>query len=352
MTRYKNILCFTAAAALLVGCDGTSTAPLLPGEEPVEVFLTARIARTAVTVTTTKAGDFIENGETFPDQAAIGVYGLRDQNDPFQGAHLENTCFTAGTTAEGTGNAVALEGPRIYFPSGTDRFYLYGYYPYTGSPTYAEDGAASIGVCSSLIDAVDRQGCATDPLYTGATETLKNTIEPTDDGQDYQSVLPVTQNLNFRHALARLQLTVKLTEETPQAQTAPTLQSIRLTFAHSQRGQMNVADGTVTPETNDEATVQEITGLTTALTTTGYLADHTVLPAEDGIQKIEIQVDDQWFTAYERTYNDAIALTAGTVTNVVVTYNPSVSTTGNITDWNEDGSTHEYPAVTPTDSEP
>ena len=313
MTKSKNILCFAAVAALLVGCDGTSTAPLLPGEEPVEVFLTARIARTDVTVTTTKAGDFIDNGEGFPTGAEIGVYGLREQGGSFEEAHLVNTRFTAGTAD--ASNATPLEGPKIYFPSGTDRFYLYGYYPYTATPTYTE-GAATIGVCSSLVDTESRpQGYATDPLYTGATETIKKVIESTEDGEGYQTVEQINQSLNFQHALARLQLTVKLTEEA-QSQPAPTLQGVRLTFAQSQQGRMNLADGSITPKTNEETTLV-ITDLSTVLTTAGYEADHTVLPAEDGLRSIEIQVDGQWFTAYEQAYiNEPVPFTAGTITRV------------------------------------
>ncbi len=344
MTKSKNILCFAAVAALLVGCDGTSTAPLLPGEEPVEVFLTARIARTDVTVTTTKAGDFIDNGEGFPTGAEIGVYGLREQGGSFEEAHLVNTRFTAGTAD--ASNATPLEGPKIYFPSGTDRFYLYGYYPYTATPTYTE-GAATIGVCSSLVDTESRpQGYATDPLYTGATETIKKVIESTEDGEGYQTVEQINQSLNFQHALARLQLTVKLTEEA-QSQPAPTLQGVRLTFAQSQQGRMNLADGSITPKTNEETTLV-ITDLSTVLTTAGYEADHTVLPAEDGLRSIEIQVDGQWFTAYEQAYiNEPVPFTAGTITRVTVTYNPSVSASGEITGWSEDETEHTFPAGTP-----
>lgn len=349
MIRLKNIPYFAAVAALLVGCDGTSTAPLLHGEEPVEVSLTARIARTDVTVTT-KAGDFIDSGESFPEDAAIGVYGLREENGSFKGAHLENTRFTAGTADAEAGGAVPLEGPKIYFPAGTDRFYLYGYYPYDATPTYTAEGAASIGVCSSLTDADSRNGYATDPLYTGATETHKNPIEETDDGQDYQSVAMVNQSLEFRHALGRLHLTVRLTEETLQGHATPTLQGIRLTFTHSQRGQMNLANGSVTPK--DDETTLEI-NLSTTLTTTGYEADHTVLPADDGLERIEIQVDGQWFTAHERTYSgEPIPFTAGTVTRVVVTYNPSVNATGNITGWSDNGTEHTFSADTPNAPNP
>lgn len=328
MSRKTNIsYLFILALLLFASCDKeiSPTSPLDNGEKPVEIRLSTRMAQVSASVTRNE--NFIEDNETLPQEAKLGVYGLRKKDDSFAPtkAHFANVLFTTPAANYGRENISLSSANTIYFPAGTNIAYLYAYYPYVDSPTVT-NGKATIPVRSSLHTIEGDGTLPTDPLYTGSVQATKNKVDESTPAQ------PVEVSLPLQHAMARLIINIRLTEE---SQKTCMLQAVTIVFKHEQKGEMSLNDGNITSKAI-ETTYNVMTG-ETQLTMDGISYDHTVLPATDAIAKISITVNGEIFTAYDGS-NGSIRLESAHKRTVNITFNPTLSTKAAMGNWTNDNS--------------
>lgn len=214
MSDSKNILyLFAFMLLMLTGCEAESSLAPLPnaGEEPVELRFHARVAGAGVSVARSEytAEDMLQEGDR------IGIWNEYYHN-------LQMTCKETNATD----NKTALEmtdGSRLLYPYGTSRMTVCAYAPYVEQPVNG-----TIKVTTEWEPTVEG---VKDPIW-GSVQVEKE-----------EDASLVNAELSFAHRMARLQIVF-----TGEAQNV----SVTLTFDAPQHGVMNLADGNMTPDTQEE----------------------------------------------------------------------------------------------------
>lgn len=341
MSRKKNIsYIFSLASLLLAACDTESTiATPLGGEEAIEVQLKA----TVCTVETSVNSRGIINGTTLDEGVSIGIFGLKSSKENFTAPYLQNLeCLyeAGGNLKPQTGGKVIL------YPAGQDALHLYGYYPYTATPTTDENGEISIPVKGT-----SGKEDVTDYLFTGVVTGSKQSAMA-----DQNYAIPVS----LKHAMSILR--INLYTETPEytVDSHPTLLGVSFTPRESQTGSMNLRTGTITSENSDNTASVSLDYNDTPF---GIIANGTPVVKEyllfphksdtnsairklilnikspEGIDK-EIIVFDEAETS-ENRQPVIVRLEAGHITTINIKYSQSMVAKADVNQW-VNGEAHTF----------
>lgn len=318
--------------AVLAGC-GSNEDVVLPGggstDEGVMVNFCSGIQTKAV----------IENAY-FDTGAEIGVYGLNatnvtmagtnwDTSDRTLAANLDNGKYTATLW---DGSKQELQATTIAkFPVGDDAaLVFYAYYPFNASIATPATGAPVVPVAVTTIAETP------DYLYTGALPTAV-TANPI--------------NLPFKHAMARLDFSIKKKDATvPDTK----LLGVTVVMKNGQKGEMSLTDGTITlAAANDGETTIAGGTLDIDITSaeTGVGTKFLLIPGDDAIEKIILSLQRNDFSAngvatytYVVPADSPINLKAGMITTLHLLYDPKdVNFTATIEAWTNDETNYELP---------
>lgn len=332
-----NILCL----ALLAGCSSNEdvTAPIdNTKDRGVEVNFCSGVS--------TKA---IIDGVSFPEGSEIGIYGLKATTatmaevnwatqDYILATNLNNGKYTAMAVSGSAAQELKAEAGKIAKFDNSDDAALvfYGYYPYTADVTVATGAAPTIPVVVSttLADTPDY-------LYTGGAPT---------------AVTAAPINLTFKHAMSRLDFTIKKKNvDTPDF----TIKSLTVKTKKGQQGSMSLSDGAITFDQDLASAATEFTNADLNIAVTSNVetaiegARFLLIPDTDAIESVTFTLTradfaangDYTYTIATADIQKAVDLKKGYYTTLHLTYDPKdVNFTSTIQAMDEDTTDYQFPA--------
>ncbi len=309
LTREYIVYLLATLLPMLTACnEDDSSAPLLDtGEEPMEILLYAYSPRAEATVTRGNYTAFTN----FEAESRIGVFATI-------GDSVKNNLLYTYTNEE----KISPTSEKLFFPLKKEynTAVIAAYYPYQEINNYSASGFLQKKTDGNIVMFVKSSqssytispytSAVTDPLF--ACDTV---VRPVFNEEEENSLATAAANLQFRHAMARLQVEIDY----------PNVTALNIVFKQSQHGEMNVKTGVITAVSkvldttlNWEKTENE----------NNYLADATCIPGEDIIKEITITVmttDEEGNptyvtkTAYTDSDSTRIDIKANTTSKIRIT---------------------------------